>query len=99
MEYKIKNNGKGPRGVEKAGGGLVWIDPDQEKTFEPADIRLVERHPELEASPFNDLPKPPADLAARFDRDGDGKPGGSQKGARSTRARGVARKRGKKASK
>jgi hypothetical protein len=79
MTYRITNNAKGPRGIWSQ-GRLVWLEPGASKTFEPDDIARVRRTNFLTIEGAgSDLPPVPKDLAARFDNDGDGKPGGSKK--------------------
>lgn len=100
MAYRITNIAPGPRGIWAA-GTLVWLEPGQTKTFEPDSIREVTRNASFEVELDEALPKVPkglADLATAakkdaLDHDGDGKPGGSAKGAQSTRAKGAAKRK------
>lgn len=78
MRLRIKNNLKGPRGIEKAGGGFVFIAPGETRVVEVAnpDALFGVEFLDVEIDGYQAGPIP-ADLAARFDHDGDGKPGGS----------------------
>lgn len=49
----------------------------------------------VSAAPANKAEPAPANKAGAFDHDGDGSPGGSKKGAGSTRARGAAKRKRK----
>lgn len=92
MEYRIKNNSNAPQGVY-TDRGLVFIAAGAEKNLAATDIARVRRLDFMEVGePDAGLPDVPKDLAARFDHDGDGKVGGSLKGAQSTRTKGRTRK-------
>ena len=94
--YRVTNHSKAARGVYNSAGRLVWIQSGGNKVFDVADIAGVERLPFLEAEPVGDVPSLPASLKAKvdpLDHDGDGKKGGSAKGAQSTRTRGSTKRK------
>lgn len=100
MAYQITNKAVGPRGIW-AGGSLIWLEPGATKVIEPDDMASVRRNASFEFEALGDLPPVPKKLAALvakqaadpLDHDGDGKPGGSPKGAASTRAKGAAKRK------
>lgn len=121
----IRNNRQAPYGVEKVGGGYVFVAPGKTRVVDAAHIPAIE----ADGVPFEivaELPAPPQSLVDKvahearlletmrehgmddvrtlpdggaspdpLDHDGDGRPGGSRKGAQSTRAKGARRQRRK----
>lgn len=90
----FRNDTKGARAIHLTGGGHVLVEPGDTLTL--SDARVLRVAPGLVATTDPDLPPPPPDLkeaVSSLDHDGDGKPGGSKKGAASTRAKGAAKKR------
>lgn len=98
MKLRITNERKAPYGVEQVGGGFAFVQPGETRTIdavnpaplyrldgisvEAADSEVTEIPPRLKAKMGRDP----------LDHDGDGRKGGSRKGAGSTRARGTRRK-------
>ncbi len=108
MRVAVKNNSPAQQGVATL-TGTKWIKPGATVTIDVEDTRPLERLPFLEIQfseagvPIGDLAPPPASLVAKvkaspapkpqLDHDGDGKPGGSKRGAASTRSKGASKKR------
>lgn len=82
MKAAVTNNSKALQGVW-SDAGLVFVEPGKTVVMVIA-AEYVDRARSL---PFLDIGEPAGDLA-QLDHDGDGKAGGSLKGAQSTRAKG-----------
>lgn len=70
MKFRVSNISKGRRGVEKAGGGYVWLDPGQTKPIEVANPKDLQRDPSLDAKPMAELAAPPTSLRVKLDSSG-----------------------------
>ena len=79
MAYRIKNNSKAPRGIQGK-DGLVWIQPGSTRTIDTDHIGPLRKRCYLEIEELPEvLPDVPSALFAKFDNDGDNKPGGSKR--------------------
>lgn len=65
MKVRITNNRKSPYGVEKVGGGYVFIQPGTERTVDAANLRSIEAASDIETEIVNALKAPPASLARK----------------------------------
>jgi len=89
-----RNETKGARAIHLTNGGIQLVEPGAVAVVSPSRVRRLA--PGLVQCKDPELPDVPDELKAEvsaLDHDGDGKKGGSKKGAASTRAKGAARKR------
>lgn len=76
----------------------MWIEPGSTSKPLELDDPSDKNASDLTFEPVGELPEVPPELKAavakdQLDHDGNGKPGGSRRGAQSTRAKGTARRR------
>ena len=74
----FRNDSKNRRGILLSGGVYAFLKPGEVKTVPSHQIKSVPNGL-IECDPSGDplLAPPPADMVSRFDRDGDGREGGS----------------------
>jgi hypothetical protein len=81
VAYRIKNNSTHAQGLATLDGGKVYVPAGEERTVDLADVARARRFAFLDITELDaKVPAPSPEIAeefARFDRDGDGHPGGS----------------------
>jgi hypothetical protein len=85
LKLTIKNNAKAPYGVEKVGGGYVFIPPGEERIVEAANPDAMYSRSFLDVCAVDykagPIPAKLAQQAAALDHDENGEAGGSKPAA------------------